>query len=119
MKKFVDASKEDINNWFILCRKKQQPFIFIVPQRKYAFIEWDYLHFNRAILDNMRLREGEIIASVETISKNYQLQNLKVGTSALGGVFRGARIENSTIIAEKVYDLYNKYAYIDNSSLRQ
>jgi hypothetical protein len=116
MKKFADGSKEDINHWFALCRKKQQPYIVIVPKRKYALIEWDYMHFDKAIGANIRHHEREIVDSMGAILKKYRLQNFKFSRNNLGRNLRGVEIEDSVLIAEELYDLFNKYAYQDDLS---
>lgn len=117
MKKFADESKEDINHWFALCRKKQQPFIVIVPQRKYALIQWDYMHFDKSIGANIRHHEREIVDSMGTILKKYRLQNFKFSRNNLGRYLRGVEIEDSVRVAEELYDLFNEYAYRGSPSL--
>ncbi|QBJ08752.1 hypothetical protein EYS10_09480 [Rahnella aquatilis] len=117
MKKFADSSKDDINQWFVLCREKQQPYVYIVPKRKYAVVEWDYMQFDKAIEANMRLKEHEIHVSIVNLLKSYKLKNYRIGNNPLVWTLRGVLIEDAMLIAEELYDLFNKYAYQDNSSL--
>ena len=117
MKKFADGSKDDINHWFALCRKKQQPYIVIVPKRKYALIEWDYMHFGKAIGDNIRHHEREIVDSMGAILKKYHLRNFKFSRNNLGKNLRGVEIEDSVRVADELSDLFKEYAYSGRPSL--
>ncbi|WP_411705036.1 hypothetical protein [Edaphovirga cremea] len=105
MRKFAYSKKNDVNEWFQLCRDAQKPYIVVTAKRLYSDVHWYYISFSQDAEMILTINSEEIIAGLIRIFKKYGNSKSKYETNGLVCTFKKIHTDEADHVANDIYDL--------------
>ena len=110
MKKYIECKQNDsseLNRWYEHCRDAGIPYVYVCPRSVYASVHWDHMPLDPDQDFQLMANSNGIMSDLLEIFQRYADRKSRYEISELVGKMDNLSLENSRIVANKIFDVLN------------